>query len=54
MDMVSKFGLMGLGTKVTGSIIKLVVKASSGMLMEMSLMASGKMTKLMVLAYTCI
>lgn len=47
-----KFGVMDLYTKATGSKIKLTVVGDLSMQMEISMMAIGKMTKLMVLEST--
>lgn len=47
-----KFGVTDLYTKATGSKIKLTVVGDLSMQMEISMMAIGKMTKLMVLEST--
>ena len=47
--MGSKHGQMEPAMKVIGKIIKLMVKESSGMLMEMSLKENGKMIKQMAM-----
>ena len=45
MDLAYKFGQMVLDMKAIGKIIKHMEKVNFGMLMEMSLMVSGEMTK---------
>ena len=54
MGMVYKYGLMELVMKDIGDIIKLVVRASFGMLMETYLKDSGRMIKPMGMEYICI
>lgn len=52
MGMEFRLGQMEPGMKVTGEIIKLTVRGSSGMWMGIYLRENGKMIKLMVLVYT--
>ena len=54
MDMGFKCGLMELGMRVTGRIIRHVGKESFGMLMEMFSKENGRMIKLMVMGFMCI
>jgi hypothetical protein len=51
MAMECKYGLMALVMKGIGSTIRHVGKVNSGMLMETFLKVSGKMTKLMDMAF---
>ena len=51
MDLVFKYGQMGLAMKVNGDIIGLMVKANLFMQMEMYMKVNGLMTKLMELEH---
>ena len=51
MDMVSKYGQMGLNMKVIGEITKLMGKANFGMQMVMYMMDFGKKIKLMAMEF---
>ena len=54
MVMESKYGQMGPDMRGTGSTIRHVVRASSGMLMGMSLKENGKTIRLMAMGSMCI
>jgi hypothetical protein len=51
--MVFKYGQMVENMKVSGKTVRHVVKASSGMLMGISMKDSGRMIRQMDMAYIC-